>query len=150
MVWLECLFLVSVSKKDQVRRFKDDDECRVGKDLMESDSITLDWMFRYSLINDIVKGMSFLHSSVIVSHGNLKSSNCVVDSRFVLKITDYGLSALRSVSAEDTYAPTHSLPVSAEDTYASYARMCPLSVSPLCPSESLCVPLSLQSVSSEC
>lgn len=25
------------------------------QDLMESDSITLDWMFRYSLINDIVK-----------------------------------------------------------------------------------------------
>lgn len=27
----------------------------VPQDLMESDSITLDWMFRYSLINDIVK-----------------------------------------------------------------------------------------------
>lgn len=25
------------------------------QDLMESDGITLDWMFRYSLINDIVK-----------------------------------------------------------------------------------------------
>lgn len=25
---------------------------------MESDSITLDWMFRYSLINDIVKVMT--------------------------------------------------------------------------------------------
>ncbi|XP_055081136.1 atrial natriuretic peptide receptor 1 [Periophthalmus magnuspinnatus] len=74
------------------------------QDLMESDSITLDWMFRYSLINDIVKGMSFLHSSVILSHGNLKSSNCVVDSRFVLKITDYGLSSLRSTKSEDTHA----------------------------------------------
>uniref|UniRef100_A0A667XYC3 Guanylate cyclase n=1 Tax=Myripristis murdjan TaxID=586833 RepID=A0A667XYC3_9TELE len=75
------------------------------QDLMESDSITLDWMFRYSLINDIVKGMAFLHNSVIVSHGNLKSSNCVVDSRFVLKITDYGLESLRkSHSPEDTHA----------------------------------------------
>ncbi|XP_032363296.1 atrial natriuretic peptide receptor 1 [Etheostoma spectabile] len=75
------------------------------QDLMESDSITLDWMFRYSLINDIVKGMLFLHNSVIVSHGNLKSSNCVVDSRFVLKITDYGLESLRGRSCpEDTHA----------------------------------------------
>ncbi|XP_041823045.1 atrial natriuretic peptide receptor 1 [Melanotaenia boesemani] len=75
------------------------------QDLMESDSITLDWMFRYSLINDIVKGMAFLHNSVIISHGNLKSSNCVVDSRFVLKITDYGLQSLRtSTSPEDTHA----------------------------------------------
>ncbi|KAM8767640.1 atrial natriuretic peptide receptor 1 isoform 1-T4 [Acanthopagrus schlegelii] len=79
------------------------------QDLMESDSITLDWMFRYSLINDIVKGMLFLHNSVIVSHGNLKSSNCVVDSRFVLKITDYGLQSLRTSS-------------SPEDTHAYYAR----------------------------
>ncbi|CAN9503567.1 unnamed protein product [Ophioblennius macclurei] len=75
------------------------------QDLMESDSITLDWMFRYSLINDIVKGMAFLHNSVIVSHGNLKSSNCVVDSRFVLKITDYGLQSLKtSCYIEDTHA----------------------------------------------
>ncbi|XP_062302021.1 atrial natriuretic peptide receptor 1 [Osmerus eperlanus] len=75
------------------------------QDLMESDSITLDWMFRYSLINDIVKGMAFLHNSVIVSHGNLKSSNCVVDSRFVLKITDYGLASFhRDSNMDDTHA----------------------------------------------
>ncbi|XP_072404913.1 atrial natriuretic peptide receptor 1-like isoform X2 [Chiloscyllium punctatum] len=66
------------------------------QDILENESITLDWMFRYSLINDIVKGMAFLHNSVIGCHGNLKSSNCVVDSRFVLKITDYGLASLRS------------------------------------------------------
>uniref|UniRef100_A0A672ZES9 Guanylate cyclase n=1 Tax=Sphaeramia orbicularis TaxID=375764 RepID=A0A672ZES9_9TELE len=81
------------------------------QDLMESDSITLDWMFRYSLINDIVKGMAFLHNSVIISHGNLKSSNCVVDSRFVLKITDYGLQSLRGTGGNK------------EDTHAYYARM---------------------------
>lgn len=40
--------------------------------------------------------MVFIHNSVIVSHGKLKSSNCVVDKRFVLKITDYGLSSFRS------------------------------------------------------
>uniref|UniRef100_A0A4W5R9U9 Guanylate cyclase n=1 Tax=Hucho hucho TaxID=62062 RepID=A0A4W5R9U9_9TELE len=79
------------------------------QDLMESESMTLDWMFRYSLINDIVKGMAFLHNSVIVSHGNLKSSNCVVDSRFVLKITDYGLASFREKS-------------NMEDTHAYYAR----------------------------
>ncbi|KAM4630369.1 atrial natriuretic peptide receptor 1 isoform 1-T2 [Polymixia lowei] len=79
------------------------------QDLMESENITLDWMFRYSLIKDIVKGMAFLHNSVIVSHGNLKSSNCVVDSRFVLKITDYGLASLRKTD-------------SIEDTHAYYAR----------------------------
>uniref|UniRef100_A0A8C6TU23 Guanylate cyclase n=1 Tax=Neogobius melanostomus TaxID=47308 RepID=A0A8C6TU23_9GOBI len=68
------------------------------QDILENDSITLDWMFKYSLINDIVKGMLFLHNSVIMSHGKLKSSNCVVDNRFVLKITDYGLSSFRTDS----------------------------------------------------
>ncbi|XP_076846721.1 atrial natriuretic peptide receptor 1 [Brachyhypopomus gauderio] len=79
------------------------------QDILENESITLDWMFKYSLINDIVKGMAFLHNSVIVSHGNLKSSNCVVDNRFVLKITDYGLCSFRAESEP-------------EDGHAYYAR----------------------------
>uniref|UniRef100_A0A4W6DCD3 Guanylate cyclase n=1 Tax=Lates calcarifer TaxID=8187 RepID=A0A4W6DCD3_LATCA len=80
------------------------------QDILENDSITLDWMFKYSLINDIVKGMVFLHNSVIFSHGKLKSSNCVVDNRFVLKITDYGLSSFRSESD------------SGKDAHAYYAQ----------------------------
>ncbi|XP_078078227.1 atrial natriuretic peptide receptor 2 [Mustelus asterias] len=75
------------------------------QDILENENINLDWVFRYSLINDIVKGMVFLHNSIIGSHGNLKSSNCVVDSRFVLKITDYGLTSFRSsCDNEDSYA----------------------------------------------
>ena len=41
--------------------------------------------------------MAYIHSSSLVSHGRMKSSNCVVDSRWVLKITDYGPSALLHV-----------------------------------------------------
>ena len=64
------------------------------QDILEED-MNLDWNFKYSLINDIVKGLSFIHGSEIGFHGNLKSSNCVVDSRFVLKLTDFGLHGLR-------------------------------------------------------
>lgn len=39
--------------------------------------------------------MYFLHNSEIRWHGKLKTSNCVVDSRFVLKVTDFGVSTLR-------------------------------------------------------
>ena len=52
------------------------------------------------------QAMAYLHSSEIRSHGNLKSSNCVVDSRFVLKITDFGLHSLRGreeINEEDSY-----------------------------------------------
>jgi len=35
--------------------------------------------------------MQYLHSSSIESNGNLKSPNCLVDSRWVVKITDIGV-----------------------------------------------------------
>ncbi|XP_055636568.1 atrial natriuretic peptide receptor 1 isoform X2 [Toxorhynchites rutilus septentrionalis] len=70
------------------------------QDILENETIKLDWMFKISLMHDIVKGMTFLHSTDIHSHGALKSSNCVVDSRFVLKITDFGLHQLRNPTEE--------------------------------------------------
>lgn len=49
--------------------------------------------------------MAFLHNSIIGHHGSLKSSNCVVDSRFVLKITDYGLESFRvAPDSDDSHA----------------------------------------------
>ena len=44
--------------------------------------------------------MTYLHSTDIKSHGSLKSSNCVVDGRWVLKITDYGLTKFKENQAE--------------------------------------------------
>lgn len=40
--------------------------------------------------------MAYLHSTDIRSHGSLKSSNCLIDSRWTLKIADYGLTSLKS------------------------------------------------------
>ena len=56
--------------------------------------------------------MLYLHNSVIGTHGNLKSSNCVVDSRFVLKITDFGLKSFRE--------PDHPFEPDEEDAYKYY------------------------------
>ncbi|XP_071439593.1 atrial natriuretic peptide receptor 1 isoform X2 [Hetaerina americana] len=68
------------------------------RDVLGNDHIHLDWNFRMSLIHDILKGMSYLHSSEVGSHGKLRSGNCLIDSRFVLKISDFGLRTLTTPS----------------------------------------------------
>uniref|UniRef100_A0A669F1D9 Guanylate cyclase n=1 Tax=Oreochromis niloticus TaxID=8128 RepID=A0A669F1D9_ORENI len=59
-------------------------------DLLADGNVRLDWMFKSSLLMDLIKGMKYLHLRGL-THGRLKSTNCLVDGRFVLKITDYGL-----------------------------------------------------------
>ncbi|GAB6020813.1 hypothetical protein CHUAL_003468 [Chamberlinius hualienensis] len=61
------------------------------QDVLSSDNIKLDWSFKLSLLTDLVRGMKYLHSSPVRVHGRLTSNNCVIDARWVLKVTDYGL-----------------------------------------------------------
>ncbi|CAH1778210.1 unnamed protein product [Owenia fusiformis] len=62
------------------------------EDIINNSDIKLDFMFKHSMLCDLVEGMKYLHSSPLGSHGSLKSSNCLVDGRWQLKIGDYGLS----------------------------------------------------------
>lgn len=43
----------------------------------------------------ILQGMSFLHCGFIGFHGRLKSTACLIDARFVVKISNFGLRELR-------------------------------------------------------
>ncbi|KAJ8031037.1 Atrial natriuretic peptide receptor 1 [Holothuria leucospilota] len=67
--------------------------CKRGslQDVLENDSIKLEENFKVSFANDICSGMIFLHNSDLKSHGKLKSSNVVIDGRWVAKVTDFGL-----------------------------------------------------------
>ena len=40
--------------------------------------------------------MNYISQSPIKSHGRLKSSNCVIDNRWTLKLTDFGLHQLKA------------------------------------------------------
>ncbi|XP_064627915.1 atrial natriuretic peptide receptor 1-like isoform X2 [Lineus longissimus] len=59
------------------------------QDVLENDDVDLDWAFKQSVIFDILKGLQFLHESPFKCHGNLKSSNCLVDNRFCVKLGDF-------------------------------------------------------------
>ncbi|KAK7939976.1 hypothetical protein WMY93_003302 [Mugilogobius chulae] len=67
----------------------------------------MDWEFKISVMYDIAKGMSYLHASDLQVHGRLKSTNCVVDNRMVVKITDFGCNALLIPGRDLWTAPEH-------------------------------------------
>ena len=55
------------------------------KDILENDDFKLDDMFLTSILNDLIKGVHYLHNGAIGFHGRLKSSNCLVDSRWLVE-----------------------------------------------------------------
>ncbi|XP_024589135.1 heat-stable enterotoxin receptor isoform X1 [Neophocaena asiaeorientalis asiaeorientalis] len=71
------------------------------------DGTFMDWEFKISVLYDIAKGMSYLHSSKTEVHGRLKSTNCVVDSRMVVKITDFGCNSILPPRKDLWTAPEH-------------------------------------------
>ncbi|KAG2218663.1 hypothetical protein INT45_007832 [Circinella minor] len=70
-------------------------------DVLKNPDLDLTWIFRFSLINDLVAGLEFLHRSKFLFHGCLTSQACVITGRWELKITDYGLYKVR----ESQYDP---------------------------------------------
>ncbi|ETE59718.1 Guanylate cyclase 2G, partial [Ophiophagus hannah] len=71
--------------------------CKKGslKDVLLHSAIELDWIFKISFAYDIVNGICFIHNSPLKSHGNLKPTNCLVDSRMQIKLCDFGLWELK-------------------------------------------------------
>ncbi|XP_021700772.1 guanylate cyclase 32E isoform X2 [Aedes aegypti] len=65
-------------------------------DVLANEDLSLDHMFVSSLVSDIVKGLIYLHDSDVGSHGNLRSSKILIDSRWVAQISDFGLHEFKS------------------------------------------------------
>uniref|UniRef100_A0A3B4UQD6 Guanylate cyclase n=1 Tax=Seriola dumerili TaxID=41447 RepID=A0A3B4UQD6_SERDU len=62
---------------------------------------------KFPCMSDPAAGMSYLHSSNIQVHGRLKSTNCVVDNRMVVKITDFGCHTILRPGKDVWTAPEH-------------------------------------------
>ncbi|XP_041363434.1 receptor-type guanylate cyclase Gyc76C-like [Gigantopelta aegis] len=76
------------------------------QDILENEDLKLDNIFIASLIRDFLQGIIFLQETELMYHGNLKSSNCVVNSRWTLQLTDFSLPYVRAstYSKEDEHA----------------------------------------------
>jgi len=51
--------------------------------------------------------MQAIHSSPINVHGDLRSSKCLIDNRWVCKIADYGLSLIKANQRRDIETGPH-------------------------------------------
>ncbi|XP_050294438.1 guanylate cyclase 32E isoform X2 [Anthonomus grandis grandis] len=74
------------------------------EDVLANEDLYLDTMFVSSLVTDILKGLIYLHDSDIVSHGDFRSANCLIDTRWVLQISDFGLHEFKSGQDDPNYA----------------------------------------------
>jgi guanylate cyclase, other len=55
------------------------------------------------ILRDIAQGMRFLHvNNPPIIHGDLKSANCLVDSHFRAKVSDFGLTAKQTLGVTGT------------------------------------------------
>ncbi|CAJ2640810.1 receptor-like cytoplasmic kinase 176 [Trifolium pratense] len=61
----------------------------------------LSWTVRMKIALDIAKGLAFLHSNEVeVIHGDIKTSNILIDSNYNAKLSDFGLEKIRDKFGE--------------------------------------------------
>lgn len=52
------------------------------------------------LLQIFIQGMIYIHESTLKFHGSLCTSNCLIDPRWVVKLSDFGLEAFKRGSED--------------------------------------------------
>ncbi|XP_010504494.1 PREDICTED: probable leucine-rich repeat receptor-like protein kinase IMK3 [Camelina sativa] len=68
--------------------------------------VHINWPIRMSLIKGMARGLFYLHTHANIIHGNLTSSNVLLDENINAKISDYGLSRLMTAAAGSSVIAT--------------------------------------------
>ncbi|KOM57977.1 hypothetical protein LR48_Vigan11g101000 [Vigna angularis] len=68
--------------------------------------IVIEWPTRMKIMIGVTRGLSYLHSQENIVHGNLTSSNILLDEQTEAHITDFGLSRLMTTSANTNIIAT--------------------------------------------
>ncbi|KAF7634231.1 Guanylate cyclase, partial [Meloidogyne graminicola] len=71
--------------------------CQRGslKDVIAKERYVGDSFVMFTLMRDITNGLIALHQSFICAHGMLSSENCLINDRWQVKISDFGLNMIR-------------------------------------------------------
>ncbi|KAJ6357492.1 hypothetical protein OIU78_005359 [Salix suchowensis] len=69
----------------------------------------IDWPTRMKIAQGMTRGLFYLHNNENIIHGNLTSSNVLLDERTNAKIADYGLSRLMTAAANTNVIATASV-----------------------------------------
>ncbi|PIC31354.1 hypothetical protein B9Z55_012082 [Caenorhabditis nigoni] len=86
--------------------------------------------FQSTFIKHIMHGINFIHNSSIKVHGTLYLSNCVVDSYWVVKLTDFGIkNILKERMHHKELAPNSSFDIDA--IHYKYLQLAPEHLSSL-------------------
>uniref|UniRef100_A0A9J2PT80 guanylate cyclase n=3 Tax=Ascaris TaxID=6251 RepID=A0A9J2PT80_ASCLU len=65
------------------------------KSVINRGNITMDAFFVFSLMRDIIAGIDAIQRSFLQQHGRLTSKCCLINDRWQIKISDFGLRAVR-------------------------------------------------------
>jgi len=65
-------------------------------DVLHEKHIPITWDVKYSILQDIARGMAYLHDIAKIEYGRLKSTNCLLHQGWLVKLTDIGLRKIKA------------------------------------------------------